>query len=54
MSGMQLNKIGMNWPYNQYQYMFSVLAFWHLRSNYLKIVWELFYPGGLVTKKFTL
>lgn len=30
------------------------LAFWHLSFNYLKMVWEVFYPGGSPTERLTL
>lgn len=41
-------------PYNRYQHMFPGLALWHLRFNYLKMVWELFYLGGAATERSTL
>ena len=44
----------MHQAYNEYQYIFPGLALWHLRFNYLKMVWELFYPGGSATERSTL
>lgn len=54
MLSMQSHGIGMNRPYDQYQYLFPGLALWHLRFNYLKMVWELCYPGGSATERSTL
>ncbi|MCJ1464122.1 hypothetical protein MMC07_002735, partial [Pseudocyphellaria aurata] len=41
-------------PYHQYRHIFPGLALWHLRFNYLKMIWELFYPEGSATERFTL
>lgn len=51
---MQSQSIGMNRPYDQYQHLFPGLVLWHLRFNYLKMIWELFYPGGSATERSTL
>lgn len=40
--------------YDRYQHLFPGLALWHLRFNYLKMVRELFYPGGSATERSTL
>lgn len=50
---MQTVGIGMNRPYNQYQHLSPGLALWHLRFNDLKMVWEMFDPGGLATERST-
>lgn len=44
----------MDRPYNQYQDFFPGLALLHLRFNYLKKMWELFYFGGSVSEHSTL
>ncbi|MCJ1462378.1 hypothetical protein MMC07_000978 [Pseudocyphellaria aurata] len=36
-------------PYDRYQHIFPGLALWRLRFNYLKMIWEIFYPGGQQT-----
>ena len=54
MLGMQINGTGMHHAYDRYQHIFPGLALWHLRFNYLKMVWELFYPGGSATERSTL
>lgn len=54
MLGMQANGLRMNRPYDRYQHIFPGLALWHLRFNYLKIVWELFYLGDSATERSTL
>lgn len=54
MRAMQNGGIGMNRAYDRYQHIFPGLALWHLRFNYLKMVWELFYPGGSATERSTL
>ncbi|MCJ1471183.1 hypothetical protein MMC07_009831, partial [Pseudocyphellaria aurata] len=41
-------------PYDCYQHIFPGLALWHLRFNYLKMVWEIFYLGGLANERSTL
>ena len=51
---MQTNGAGMHLPYDRYQHIFPGLALWHLKFNYLKMVWELFYPGGSATERSTL
>lgn len=51
---MQANTCGMNRAYDRYQYIFFGLALWHLRLNYLKMIQELFYPGGSANKRFSL
>ena len=40
--------------YDRCQHIFPGPALWHLRFNYLKMVWELFYPGGLAIERSTL
>lgn len=45
---------GMDRAYDRYQHLFPGLALWHLRFNYLKMVWEVFYPGGLALERSTL
>ena len=40
--------------YHRYQHIFPGLALWHLQFNYLKMIWELFYPGGSATERSTL
>lgn len=54
MLGMQANGIRMDRAYDRYQHIFPGLALWHLRFNYLKMIWELFYPGGSPTERSTL
>lgn len=54
MLGMQANSIRMDWAYDRYQHIFPSLALWHLRFNYLKMVWELFYSGGSPNERSTL
>lgn len=54
MLSMQSHGMGMNRPYDEYQHLFPGLALWHLRFNYLKMVWELCYPGGSATERSTL
>lgn len=51
---MQENNIRIHWPYDWYWHIFLELTLWHLRFNYLKMIWELFYPGDSVTKWFIL
>ncbi|MCJ1461627.1 hypothetical protein MMC07_000224 [Pseudocyphellaria aurata] len=41
-------------PYERYQYIFLGLALWHLRFNYLKMVWEIFYPERSANERSTL
>lgn len=41
-------------PFKKYQHLTPGLALWHLRFNYLKEVWELFYPGGSAAERSTL
>lgn len=50
---MQAYSLFMDWDYNCYQYIFSGLALWHLRFNFLKMIWELFYPRSFATKRST-
>ena len=54
MLGLQIQEVGMDYPYNRYKYLFSGLAPWHLRFNYLKMIWELFYPGRSSIEHSTL
>lgn len=54
MLGMQSQGVGMNRPYDRYEHLLSGLALWHLRYNYLKMIWKLFYPGGSSTERSTL
>ncbi|MCJ1346491.1 hypothetical protein MMC31_004708, partial [Peltigera leucophlebia] len=51
---MQAHGVRMNRPYKIYRHIMPGLALWHLRYNYLKMVWELFYPGGSPTERSTL
>lgn len=44
----------MDRAYNRYQHLFPGLALWHLQFNYLKMIWEVFYPGGSTSKRSTL
>ena len=46
MLSMQNYELGMDRLYDRYQHIFPGLALWHLRFNYLKMVWKVFYPGG--------
>lgn len=54
MQSMQGLGAGMNRPYNRYQHIFPGLALWHLRFNYLKMIWKVFYLGGSSTERSTL
>lgn len=45
MLSMQNQGVGAARLYDQYQYIVSGLALWHLQFNYLKMVLELFYLG---------
>lgn len=54
MLSMQNHGLGMDRPYDRYQHIFPGLALWHLRFNYLKMVWEIFYPSGSTLKRSTL
>ena len=54
MLGMQSHGVGMDRAYDRYQHIFPGLALWHLRFNYLKMIWELFYPGGSPSERSTL
>ena len=54
MLGMQANGLRMARHYDCYQHKIPELALWYLRFNYLKMVWELFYPGSSATERFTL
>ncbi len=54
MVSMQNYRLRMDRPYDGYQHIFSGLTLWHLRFNYLKIVWEVFYPGGSTSERSTL
>ena len=40
--------------YDRYQHIFSGLALWYLRFNYLKMVSEVFYPCGSTSERSTL
>lgn len=46
MLGMKGLGVGNKRAYDCYKHLFAGLALWHLRFNYLKMVWEIFYPGG--------
>lgn len=54
MLSMQGHGIGANRPFETYKHLMPGLALWHLRFNYLKMIWELFYPGGSSTERSTL
>lgn len=54
MLDMQSHGVGMDWAYDWYQHIFLGLALWHLRFNYLKMVWELFYPRGSPSERSML
>lgn len=54
MLSMQAHGIRSNRAYDRYQHLFPGLALWHLQFNYLKMIWELFYPGGSFTERSTL
>ncbi len=54
MLSMQNYGIGMDRAYDRYQHIFPGLALWHLRFNYLKMIWEVFYPGGWASERSTL
>ena len=54
MLSMQGLGVGMDRPYDWYQHIFPGLALWHLQFNYLKMIWEVFYPGGSSTERSTL
>lgn len=54
MISMQAHGVGMKRPFDRYQHIMPGLALWHLRFNYLKMVWEIFYPGGSATERSTL
>lgn len=41
-------------PFNRYQHIMPSFAFWHLRFNYLNIVWKIFYSGKSTIKRSTL
>lgn len=40
--------------FDQYQHTMAGLTLWHLRFNYLKMIWEVFYLGGIATERSTL
>lgn len=54
MLSMQAHGVRSARVYDRYQHLFPGLALWHLRFNYLKMIWKLFYPGGSSTKRSTL
>lgn len=54
MLGIQSNGIGSKRPFESYQHIMPGLALWHLRFNYFKKIWEVFYPGGSATERSTL
>ena len=54
MLSMQGLGVGMDRAYDRYQHIFPGLALWHLRFNYLMMVWEVFYPGGSASERSTL
>lgn len=54
MLGIQSNGIGSKRPFKSYQHIMPGLALWHLRFNYFKKIWEVFYPGGSATERSTL
>lgn len=54
MLSMQNYGIGIDRAYDRYQHIFPGLALWHLRFNYLKMIWEVFYPGGSASERSTL
>lgn len=54
MLSMQTHGVGMKRPFDQYQHIIPGLALRHLRFSYLKMIWEVFYPGGTVTERSTL
>lgn len=51
---MQGQGIVMDRSYDWYQQILAGLALWHLRFKFLKMVWELFYPGRAPTKQSAL
>lgn len=46
--------VGNKQAYDCYEHFFPGLALWHLRFNYLKMVWEIFYLGGSASERSTL
>lgn len=54
MLSIQGHGIGAARAFDLYRHIFPGLALWNLRFNYLKMVWELFYPGGSATERSTL
>ena len=54
MESMQNSNLKARRPYDYFQHIFPGLALWHLRFNYLKMVWEVFYPGRLANERSTL
>lgn len=54
MLSMQAHGVRSNRAYDRYQHLFPGLALWHLRFNYLKMIWGFFYPGGSFTERSTL
>ena len=54
MLSIQAHGVRSNRAYDRYQHLFPGLALWHLRFNYLKMIWELFYPGRSSTERSTL
>ena len=54
MLGMRRLGIGSKWVYDRYEHLFPGLALWYLRFNYLKMVWEIFYPGSTALEWSTL
>lgn len=45
---------GSKQAYDRYKHLFAGLALWYLCFNYLKIVWEIFYPGSSASERSTL
>lgn len=54
MLSMQSYSISAARAFDRYRHIFPGLALGHLQFNYLKMVWELFYPGRSVTERSTL
>ncbi|MCJ1471086.1 hypothetical protein MMC07_009734 [Pseudocyphellaria aurata] len=54
MESMQKVNVAARKAYDCYQHIFPGLALWHLRFNYLKMVWEVFYPGRSANERSSL
>lgn len=54
MLSMKAQGVDMDRSYDRYQYLFPGLALWHLRFSYLKMMWEVFYPGGSALERSAL